>query len=251
MGWDTQHQSACTAVPHRMGYSFVFLLSLKGSSTLFLAPLQCQSWLFAPNPGLEPTIQIGVQRLPLTAHRHTCVSKGLAREQQWLSGPCILKCGTRIILNPAVFWGKTILPGHAPAHLSAWDTSAQRHTPVVSRFPPMPHTTLSLLQTTHGANALCASSCPRAFPPYLAPVLVQSAFQLQGQLQEPVLHLDKAGVTDRLNLCSQQYHSTRAMLCTLGNAGGGSEWNGQTIVGPHSCSSPGEISPAEDSTRTL
>lgn len=49
---------------------------------------------------------------------------------QWLSDPCILKHGTRIVLNPAVLWDKTILPGHAPAHLSAWDTSAHRHTSV-------------------------------------------------------------------------------------------------------------------------
>lgn len=45
-------------------------------------------------------------------------------------------------------------------------------------------------------------------------------------------------VTDRLGLCSQQSHNTRAMLCTLGNAGGGSDWNGQTIVQPRICRRP-------------
>lgn len=175
--------------------------------------------------------------LPPTAHAHTCVSKGLAREQQcsrrkvqWLSDPCILKHGTTTILNPAVSWGKTILPGHVPAHLSSWDTSAHRHTSVGEQisFPPTYHP-----QTPANHSwCKCASLCPCASPPYLAPVLVQSGLQLQGQLQKPVLHLDKAGVTDRLGPCSQQYHSTRGVL------DGESDWNGQIIVRPHICSRP-------------
>lgn len=103
----------------------------------------------------------------------------------------------------------------------------------VSRFPPLSHTTLSILQTTRGANVLSASLCPCASPPYLAPVLVQSGLQLQGQLQKPMLHLDKAGVRDRLGLCLQQHHNTRAMPCTLGNAGGGSDWNDNYCKAPN------------------
>lgn len=112
------------------------MLSLKGSSTFF-GSAAVPKLVDCSHPGLQPTIEIG-------AHGHTCVSKGFAREQQkvqWLSDPCILKHGTRIVLNPAVFWGKTILPGHAPAHLSAWDTSAHRHTSVGEQIssPPTYH----------------------------------------------------------------------------------------------------------------
>lgn len=211
------------------GKQIVFAFPQRHLHTFF-GPTAVPKLVDCSHPGLQPSIEIG-------AHRHTCVSKGLAREQQcsrrkvqWLSDPCILKHGTRIVLNPAVFWGKTILPGYAPAHLSAWDTSAHRHTSVGEQISSPP--------TYHPQPPANHSWCKCTMcPPYLAPVLLQSGLQLQGQLQEPVLHLDKAGVTHRLGLCSH-CTNTRAVLCTLGDAGGGSDWNGQTIVRPHITSRP-------------
>lgn len=146
---------------------------------------------------------------------------------QWLSGPCILKHGTRTILSPAVLWGKPILPGRAPAHLFAWGTSAHRCTPEseqisspITHHPQPPAKSSRCKHTTWLPEGQQGEHCPRASPPYLAPVLDQSGFQLQGQLQEPVLHLDKTVVTDRLGLCSQDCCQARATLRTPGNAGG-------------------------------
>lgn len=80
---------------------------------------------------------------------------------------------------------------------------------------------------TNSSQCKCASwlpegqqeeHCPHACPPYLAPILNQSGLQLQGQLQEPVLHLDKRVVTEGWASAHstasrpQQYPAHRGML---------------------------------------
>lgn len=250
--------SACTAVPHRMGSSYS-LLSFKDSCTPFLGtPYRDEaSRLISPWPAVYH-LDLSVL-LPLTAHStgRAASAKGLQGSSSTAggrcsgSGPCILKHRTRTVLSPAVFWGKTILPDWGPACLFAWDTSAHRHTSEDEQISsptahhPQPPANSSWCRCAawlpEGQQGEC---CPHASP-YLAPVLGQSRFQLQGQLQEPVLHLDKKVVTDRLGLSHStatrpEQHSARwGML-----KGHQLEWM-RTITRPHGWSTPGEISPGE------
>lgn len=191
-------------------------------------------------------------------HKQSCISKGLAREQQhsrmvwWLSGPCNLKHRTRTVLSPAVFWGKTILQrgSYTPLCLS---TSAHKHISEGEQISPHTQSTLSFLQSAYGANGLHGFlkqgvCCPRASPPYLAPVFDQSGFQLQGHLQEPVLHLTKqwqqtGWISAHSTATGPEQHSAHAGWCRRGIR---LEWT-QTIVRPCIWSTPGETGPGKDS----
>lgn len=143
--------------------------------------------------------------------------------------------GAVAFLSPAVFWGKTILPW--PGSCTTLLRAPQRTGTHLraSRVLPPPRTTQPPANSSWCKRAAWlpegqqGERCSHACPPYLAPVLGQSGFQLQSQLQEPVLHLDKTVITDRFGLCSQHCYWARTTLHTPENAGGGSDWNGHRL----------------------
>lgn len=122
-------------------------------------------------------------------------------------------------------------------HISAWDTSAHRHisedewtsSPPHKHHPQSPTNSSQCKYGLWFPKGQQGEPCPHVCSPYLTPVLNQSGLQLQGQLQEPVLHLDKTVVTDRLGLCSQHCQQARTIPCTLENGEEGSDYYGHRL----------------------
>lgn len=158
-GWDTQVPAQLCHIGWEEASP---CFPSKTAPPIFLALLQCQSWWIAPNLACSLPSREEPMGTPVSA-------KGLQGSSGAAEGRCsgfqipapksmgqglflTLQCsGAK---HPA--WPCSCIPlylGHLSTEAHVW----------VSRFPPLPHTTLSLLQTTHDLNALQASlpgSCP-------------------------------------------------------------------------------------------